>query len=132
MGEIIAMNVRLIGVAVILCAGFGALYYGPWGFGALWAAQQPHRIMPDDYEKHATKVMIASIADSAFFTIMALLLYHAYGLGGVGLLAVSVTIGVYTNNSAKGGTNKMFAIDAGFLLCQLAMITAILVMMVRV
>lgn len=130
MSEIVMMNYGVIGIASILCVVFGAIWYSPNAFGTAWANEQPHRKMPDDYQKGAKKMMVVSIADSVFFSIMALLLYSAYGFGGVGILAVSVTIGVYTNNCAKGGSDKMFTIDAGFLLCQLAIITCVLAVMV--
>lgn len=130
MSEIVMMNYGAIGIASILCVIFGAIWYSPKVFGTAWAHEQPHRKMPEDYQKGAKKMMVASIADSVFFSMMALLLYSAYGFGGVGILAVSVTIGVYTNNCAKGGSDKMFTIDAGFLLCQLAIITCVLAVMV--
>lgn len=128
--QIVMMNLGAIAIASILGVIFGAIWYSPKAFGTIWANEQPHRKMPDDYQKGAKKMMVASIADSVFFSIMALLLYSAYGFGGVGILAVSVTIGVYTNACAKGSTDKIFAIDAGFLLCQLAIITGVLVIMV--
>ena len=130
MNEIVMMNYGAIGIASILCVILGAIWYSPKVFGTPWAHEQPHRKMPEDYQKGAKKMMVASIADSVFFSMMALLLYSAYGFGGVGILAVSVTIGVYTNNCAKGGSDKLFTIDAGFLLCQLAIITGVLAVMV--
>ena len=129
MEQIIVMNYGAIIVATILCVILGAIWYGPKGFGIAWAGEQPHRKMPEDFQKGATKMMVASLADSILYAIVALLLYSAYGYGGVGILAVSVIIGVYTSNCAKGGSGKMFRIDAGFLLCQLAIITCVLAVM---
>lgn len=117
----------LVGSAVSVVLGM--IWYNPKVFGTLWAAEQPHRKMPEDFEKDMGKGLVASIFDTLLFATMALLLMSAYQIEGILLLAASVTIGIYTNTIFKGGTTRLFLIDAGFLLCQLIIITcAILIL----
>ncbi|MGC6517650.1 MAG: DUF1761 domain-containing protein [Candidatus Puniceispirillaceae bacterium] len=116
-------------VSAVLAFLSGMIWYHPHIFGSLWAAEQPHRTMPDDFQKDMKKGMVASLLDAVFFSIMALLLLAAYQLSGIIILAISVVIGIYTNTVFKGGTNKLFFIDGGFLLCQLAIITIVMMVM---
>lgn len=115
-----------IGIAAFLAFVLGMIWYHPKAFGTLWAAEQPHRKMPEDYQKDSGKVIGASLLDSLFFTSMALVLIAAYQLEGLLLLALSVTIGIYTNTFAKGGSFRLFLIDAGFLISQLIIITCVI------
>ena len=110
-------------------AGFcwGMIWYHPRLFGTLWAACQPHRRIPDDFQKHQKTIMGAALADSFFFSAMALVLGHSYGIEGWLLLAVSVAVGIFTNTFVKGGPLRLFMIDAGFLLSQLAIIIGIFI-----
>lgn len=101
----------------------GMFWYNEKVFGDLWAGEQPHRKMPEDFDKDMVKILTISAADALLFTTIALLLHSAYGIEGVLLLAVAVTTGMYANTVARGGTNKLFFIDAGFLLGQLVIIT---------
>lgn len=111
-------------IASILAFIFGMIWYHPKIFGTLWMAEQPHRKVPDDYNKDMGKVIISSAIDALLFTTMALVLLSAFGIEGLLLLALSVSVGVYTSTAAKGGSTKLFLIDAAFLLCQLLIITA--------
>ena len=110
--------------AALLSFAFGMIWYNPNVFGTIWAAEQPHRKMPEDFQKDMGKGMVASLLDALFFSTMALLLLAAYKIEGILILAASVTIGIYTNTIFKGGTTRLFLIDAGYLLCQLIIITA--------
>ncbi len=110
--------------AALLSFAFGMIWYNPKVFGTIWAAEQPHRKMPEDFQKDMGKGMVASLLDALFFSTMALLLLAAYKIEGILILAASVTIGIYTNTIFKGGTTRLFLIDAGYLLCQLIIITA--------
>lgn len=121
---LITSNLVAIISAALLSFAFGMIWYNPKVFGAAWVAEQPHRKMPDDFQKDMGKGMIASLVDALFFATMALLLLVAYKIEGVLILAASVTIGIYTNTIFKGGTTRLFLIDAGYLLCQLIIITA--------
>ena len=110
--------------AALLSFAFGMIWYNPKVFGTIWAVEQPHRKMPEDFQKDMGKGMVASLLDALFFSTMALLLLAAYKIEGILILAASVTIGIYTNTIFKGGTTRLFLIDAGYLLCQLIIITA--------
>lgn len=111
-------------IGAVLAFAFGMIWYNPKVFGTLWGAEQPHRKMPEDFDKDMRKTMIASAIDALLFATIALLLLTAYEIEGVILLAISVTAGMYANTIARGGTNKLFFIDTGFLLGQLVIITA--------
>ena len=50
--------------------------------------------------------------------MMALVLGHSYGAGWA--CGISVGVGIFTNTVVKGNPLTLFAIDAGFLLSQLA------------
>lgn len=95
-------------------------------FGRLWETCQPHRKQPEDFQKYHKTIIGASLADSFFFSMMALVLGHSYGAEGWALLAMSVGVGIFTNTVVKGNPLTLFAIDAGFLLSQLALIISIL------
>ena len=125
---ILAHSITII-VASLLAFILGMMWYHPKGFGTRWAAEQPHRKMPEDYQKDSGKVIGASLLDSLFFTAMALVLLAAYQIEGILLLALSVTIGIYTNTFAKGGTLRLFLIDAGFLISQLIIITCVILIL---
>lgn len=116
-------------VSALLAFAFGMIWYHPRAFGTIWAAEQPHRKMPDDYQKDQMKVMVSSACDALLFSTMALVLLVAYGRDGILLLAVAVSVGIYTNTAAKGGSNRLFLIDAGFLLSQLLIITSAIIVM---
>ena len=109
-------------------AGFcwGMIWYHPRLFGRLWQTCQPHRNQPGDFQKYHKTIIGASLADSFFFSMMALVLGHSYGAEGWALLAISVGVGIFTNTVVKGNPLTLFAIDAGFLLSQLALIISIL------
>jgi len=109
-------------------AGFcwGMIWYHPRLFGHLWETCQPHRKQPEDFQKYHKTIISASLADSFFFSMMALVLGHSYGAEGWALLAISVGVGIFTNTVVKGNPLTLFAIDAGFLLSQLALIISIL------
>ena len=109
-------------------AGFcwGMIWYHPRLFGRLWQTCQPHRKQPEDFQKYHKTIIGASLADSFFFSVMALVLGHSYGAEGWALLAMSVGVGIFTNIVVKGNPLTLFAIDAGFLLSQLALIISIL------
>ena len=121
---LIATNMVALITAALLSFAFGMIWYNPKVFGTIWAAEQPHRKMPEDFQKDMGKGMVASLLDALFFSTMALLLLAAYMIEGILILAASVTIGIYTNTIFKGGTTRLFLIDAGYLLCQLIIITA--------
>lgn len=121
---LITTNMVALITAALLSFAFGMIWYNPKVFGTIWAAEQPHRKMPEDFQKDIGKGMVASLLDALFFATMALLLLAAYKIEGILLLAASVTIGIYTNTIFKGGTTRLFLIDAGYLLCQLIIITA--------
>ena len=121
---LITTNMVALITAALLSFAFGMIWYNPQVFGTIWAAEQPHRKMPEDFQKDMGKGMVASLLDALFFATMALLLLAAYKIEGILLLAASVTIGIYTNTIFKGGTTRLFLIDAGYLVCQLIIITA--------
>ena len=121
---LITTNMVALITAALLSFAFGMIWYNPKVFGTIWAAEQPHRKMPEDFQKDMGKGMVASLLDALFFATMALLLLAAYKIEGILILAASVTIGIYTNTIFKGGTTRLFLIDAGYLLCQLIIITA--------
>ena len=121
---LITTNMVALITAALLSFAFGMIWYNPKVFGTIWAAEQPHRKMPEDFQKDMGKGMVASLLDALFFSTMALLLLAAYKIEGILILAASVTIGIYTNTIFKGGTTRLFLIDAGYLLCQLIIITA--------
>ena len=121
---LIETNMVALITAALLSFAFGMIWYNPKVFGTIWAAEQPHRKMPEDFQKDMGKGMVASLLDALFFSTMALLLLAAYEIEGILILAASVTIGIYTNTIFKGGTTRLFLIDAGYLLCQLIIITA--------
>ena len=121
---LITTNMVALITAALLSFAFGMIWYNPKVFGTIWAAEQPHRKMPEDFQKDMGKGMVASLLDALFFSMMALLLLAAYKIEGILILAASVTIGIYTNTIFKGGTTRLFLIDAGYLLCQLIIITA--------
>ena len=121
---LITTNMVALITATLLSFAFGMIWYNPNVFGTIWAAEQPHRKMPEDFQKDMGKGMVASLLDALFFSTMALLLLAAYKIEGILILAASVTIGIYTNTIFKGGTTRLFLIDAGYLLCQLIIITA--------
>lgn len=108
-------------------AGFfwGMIWYHPQAFGSLWDASLTHLKQPDDQPKYRKTIIGASLADSLFFSMLAFVLGHSYGTEGWGLLAVSVTVGIFTNTVIKGHALICFLIDAGFLLSQLALIIGI-------
>ena len=116
-----------IAFAALIAFILGMVWYHPKAFGTLWAGEQPHRKMPEDYQKDSSKLIGASLLDSVFFATMALVLFWAYQLAGIILLGLSVTIGIYTNTCAKGGGFRLFVIDAGFLLTQLSIITCVII-----
>ena len=115
-----------IAFAALIAFILGMVWYHPKAFGTLWAGEQPHRKMPGDYQKDSGKVIGASLLDAVFFATMALVLFWAYQMAGIILLGLSVTIGIYTNTCAKGGSFRLFLIDAGFLLTQLTLITSVI------
>ena len=122
---ILAHSITIL-IATLIAFVFGMIWYHPKAFGARWAAEQPHRKVPDDYQKDSGKVIGASLLDALFFTSMALVLIAAYQVEGILLLALSVTVGIYTNTFAKGGSLRLVLIDAGFLLSQLIIITCVI------
>ena len=122
---ILAHTITIV-IASLLAFVLGMVWYHPKAFGTLWAAEQPHRKMPEDYQKDSGKVIGASLLDAVLFTSMALVLIAAYQLEGLLLLALSVTVGIFTNTFAKGGGFRLFLIDAGFLLSQLIIITCVI------
>ena len=126
---LISSQIVTIITAALLAFAFGMIWYNPKVFGTIWAAEQPHRKMPEDFQKDMGKGMVASLLDALLFATIALLLLAAYKSEGVLLLAASVTVGIYTNTIFKGGTFRLFLIDASFLLCQLIIITGVILVM---
>ncbi len=127
--DLITSNLVIIITATILGCLAGMLWYSPRLFLTMWGNEQPHRNIEEEMAKDGTRLLVASIFDSLFYTLMAFVLFSAYHIAGVALLALSVTIGIYTNTLAKGGSTRLFLIDAGFLLCQLVIITAVILVL---
>lgn len=119
------ITAHLVTIITATIIGFiaGMVWYDPRAFGTIWGKEQPHRNIEKEMAESGMHVMFASLFDSLFFTLMAFVMWSAYQFEGILLLALAVSIGVYTNTIAKGGTRRLFYIDAGFLLCQLAIIT---------
>ena len=60
---------------------------------------------------------------------MIALLFSAYQIEGVGLLALAIIIGTHTGTIFRGGSHKLWLVDAGFLISQLLIILGCLALL---
>ena len=121
---VIQANGLAIIVGSILAFGFGMIWYHPKIFGTIWANEQPHIKNPDGFgmQKGMALGMASSVVDSLLMASVIALLLTAYQIEAVGLLALAIIVGTHTGTIFRGGSHKLWLVDAGFLVSQLLII----------
>lgn len=124
--HVISTHLIQIIIGAVLAYFAAMIWYSPKALGSSWTKEQPHRKMPDDYKDGMKIGMVASALDVLLMAGLVALLWVAYGSEGILVLAATIFVGTFTGNIFKGGTTKLWMIDAGCLLVQLALITGAL------
>ena len=109
-----------------LAFALGMIWYHPSIFGKIWMAEQPHRTFPEAYQKGMKAGMIASLLDAILVAILVTALFSILYYPGVLLLMLAILTGTFSAACFQGRTLKIWMIDAGFLMMQLAIMLAAL------
>jgi hypothetical protein len=96
------------------------VWYHPSVFGTKWMAEQPHRKFPDAYQTGMKAGMIASLIDAVLVATLVKALFSILYYPGVILLGLSILAGTFAAGAFQGRTLRIWMIDAGFLMAQLA------------
>ncbi|MGB1441574.1 MAG: DUF1761 domain-containing protein [Candidatus Puniceispirillaceae bacterium] len=103
-----------------LAFALGMVWYHPSVFGTKWMAEQPHRKFPDAYQTGMKAGMIASLIDAVLVATLVTALFSILYYPGVILLGLSILAGTFAAGAFQGRTLRIWMIDAGFLMAQLA------------
>lgn len=126
LGEIILAEIDLVLIlAVILAYLSGMVWFHPRLFGETWLAEQPHRTRAD-LAASMKGVMLFSAIDIVLVAALITLLYASFGTGGFVLFLAAVWVGTYTGTLSKGGSNRLWLVDTGYLTLQYLIILAAL------
>lgn len=124
MSFILAVHYQAILIATLVSFAAGWGWYHQALFGARWAQEQSHRTMPDDFQRGMKTAMIAGFFENLLSAILTIALFVILHIGGVICFALFMLASSFAGTAFKGGTVRLWAIDAGYMMLRIAIALA--------